>query len=110
MKIVAKDRNGKPLEVGQRVCVVVGNPGWSQIGIVTKVRSGSSSFRDEDGGLWQRPNSDFQIKEPKECVDCKKSECPLHCIHLGDKLAAKGIEQNPFPELRCQTMKRQGTY
>lgn len=60
-----KDRYRKPLAVGQRVRVVVGNPGRTRTGTVTEVHSGSSCFRGEDGTLWQRPNSDFEILEDK---------------------------------------------
>lgn len=66
MEIIAKDRYGKALAVGQRVRVVLGNPGWTGVGKVTNVSSGSSQFCDEITGIiWQRPNSDFQILEEK---------------------------------------------
>lgn len=66
MEFIAKDEYGKLLVVGQFVRVVVGAPGWTRVGKVTKVDSGSSQFRDDfTKKIWQRPNSDFQILNDK---------------------------------------------
>ncbi|HRY60284.1 MAG TPA: hypothetical protein P5096_02810 [Patescibacteria group bacterium] len=53
---VPKDKNGKILEIGQRVVVIMGAPGWKSTGRVSEVHSGSSSFIDDNGCPCQRPH------------------------------------------------------
>lgn len=51
------------------------------------------------------------MKLPAVCLECKKDQCPLHCLHLGDRIKVQGIANVvPIPKKKIKERKMAGTY